>query len=193
MPRFELRLILHCSPLLFFSLFAFFVQVKRGKKVTEDHDDDDSEDEEEHKTTLREEVEREYYPEKYHFWPFGDPFMYKVRTYKQQPVDIFYQVQVLSPLPYTYMYPNAIYFLLSFHLPAQTFCPETCQRGKTKGRRRVVDTSLRRYGLMKTDNQGHVCLKWTTAMKRLIDYESMPCCGSLILCVSKIDYDLKLW
>jgi hypothetical protein len=31
--------------------------VKRGKKVTEDHDDDDSEDEEEHKTTLREEVE----------------------------------------------------------------------------------------------------------------------------------------
>ena len=52
--------------------------MKRGKKVTEDHDDDDSEDEEEHKTTLREEVEREYYPEKYHFWPFGDPFMYKV-------------------------------------------------------------------------------------------------------------------
>ena len=30
--------------------------MKRGKKVTEDHDDDDSEDEEEHKTTLREEV-----------------------------------------------------------------------------------------------------------------------------------------
>jgi hypothetical protein len=26
---------------------------------------------EEHKTSLREEVEREYFPERYHFWPFG--------------------------------------------------------------------------------------------------------------------------
>jgi hypothetical protein len=58
--------------------------MKRGKKVTDDHDDDESEDEEEHKTTLREEVEREYYPEKYHFWPFGDPFMYKRKHFAQK-------------------------------------------------------------------------------------------------------------
>ena len=31
----------------------------------------------------RAQVEREFYPEKYHFWPFGDPFMYK-RKYMAQ-------------------------------------------------------------------------------------------------------------
>lgn len=32
---------------------------------------------EEHKKTLREEIERQYYPEKYDFLPFGDPFIHK--------------------------------------------------------------------------------------------------------------------
>lgn len=27
--------------------------------------------------TLREEVERKYYPERFEFWPFGDPFIAK--------------------------------------------------------------------------------------------------------------------
>jgi hypothetical protein len=59
------------------------IKVKRGKR-DEDHDDDDDSDEpEEHKTSMREEVEREFYPERYHFWPFGDPFIYK-RKYMAQ-------------------------------------------------------------------------------------------------------------
>ena len=40
--------------------------------------------EEEHKTTLREEVEREYYPEKYSFHPFGDPWIYKRKYFAQK-------------------------------------------------------------------------------------------------------------
>jgi tetratricopeptide (TPR) repeat protein len=44
------------------------IKVKRGRK---DEDDDSEDEEEEHKTTMREEVEREFYPERYHFWPFG--------------------------------------------------------------------------------------------------------------------------
>jgi tetratricopeptide (TPR) repeat protein len=44
------------------------IKVKRGRR---DEDDDSDDSEEEHKTTMREEVEREFYPEKYHFWPFG--------------------------------------------------------------------------------------------------------------------------
>lgn len=40
--------------------------------------DDDSEDEdEERRQSLREEIERKYYPERYDFWPFGDPFIHK--------------------------------------------------------------------------------------------------------------------
>ena len=40
--------------------------------------DDDSEDEdEERKQSLREEIERKYYPERYDYWPFGDPFINK--------------------------------------------------------------------------------------------------------------------
>lgn len=44
------------------------IKVKRGRR---DEDDDSDDSEEEHKTSMREEVEREFYPEKYHFWPFG--------------------------------------------------------------------------------------------------------------------------
>ena len=47
------------------------IKVKRGHRDDED-DEDDSEEEEEHKTTMREEVEREFYPERYSFWPFGE-------------------------------------------------------------------------------------------------------------------------
>ena len=32
---------------------------------------------EEHKQSLREEIERKYFPERYEFWPFGDPFIEK--------------------------------------------------------------------------------------------------------------------
>ena len=31
----------------------------------------------EHQQSLREEIERKYYPERYDFWPFGDPFINK--------------------------------------------------------------------------------------------------------------------
>jgi hypothetical protein len=44
------------------------IKVKRGRR---DDSDESEDDEEEHKTTMREEVEREFYPERYHFWPFG--------------------------------------------------------------------------------------------------------------------------
>ena len=41
-------------------------------------DEDDSEEEaEEHKQSLREEIERKYYPERYEYLPFGDPFIHK--------------------------------------------------------------------------------------------------------------------
>lgn len=46
------------------------IKVKKGHKDDED-DEDDSDEDEEHKTTMREEVEREFYPEKYQYWPFG--------------------------------------------------------------------------------------------------------------------------
>ena len=34
-------------------------------------------EDEEHQQTLREEIERKYYPARYDFWPFGDPFINK--------------------------------------------------------------------------------------------------------------------
>ena len=44
----------------------------------DDDDDDDNEAEEENKKqSLREEIERKYFPEKYKFFPFGDPFVEK--------------------------------------------------------------------------------------------------------------------
>ena len=60
------------------------IKVKRGRMNEDDDDDDDEEEDEEHKTTLREEVEREYYPERYQFWPFGDPFIYKRKREAQK-------------------------------------------------------------------------------------------------------------
>jgi DnaJ-domain-containing protein 1 len=42
-----------------------------------DSDSDGYESEEENKQTLREEIERKYFPERYEFWPFGDPFINK--------------------------------------------------------------------------------------------------------------------
>ena len=46
---------------------------KRGGRDSDDSEDDD----EERKQSLREEIERKYYPERYDFWPFGDPFINK--------------------------------------------------------------------------------------------------------------------
>eukprot|EP00927_Polykrikos_kofoidii_P048903 TRINITY_DN43072_c0_g1_i1.p1 TRINITY_DN43072_c0_g1~~TRINITY_DN43072_c0_g1_i1.p1 ORF type:complete len:1036 (-),score=219.78 TRINITY_DN43072_c0_g1_i1:105-3212(-) len=40
------------------------------------NNDSDSDDEREHKS-LRERIERKYFPERYKFWPFGDPFIQK--------------------------------------------------------------------------------------------------------------------
>jgi curved DNA-binding protein CbpA len=54
------------------------VQTKRGD------DSDDSEEDEEHKQSLREEVERKYYPERYDYWPFGDPFIHKRKREEQK-------------------------------------------------------------------------------------------------------------
>lgn len=42
-------------------------------------EDEDSDDDEKKKQSLREEIERKYYPERYKFWPFGDPFIEKRR------------------------------------------------------------------------------------------------------------------
>eukprot|EP00928_Gymnodinium_smaydae_P031713 TRINITY_DN23192_c0_g1_i1.p1 TRINITY_DN23192_c0_g1~~TRINITY_DN23192_c0_g1_i1.p1 ORF type:complete len:1040 (-),score=169.04 TRINITY_DN23192_c0_g1_i1:75-3143(-) len=39
--------------------------------------EDSSSDSDREKKTLREEVERKYFPERYKFWPFGDPFIEK--------------------------------------------------------------------------------------------------------------------
>merc|ERR1712007_426951 len=46
--------------------------MKKGR----DRDDSESESEREERS-LREEVERKYFPERYKFWPFGDPFIEK--------------------------------------------------------------------------------------------------------------------
>jgi curved DNA-binding protein CbpA len=50
------------------------IKSRRGGK---DSDSDDYASDEENKQTLREEIERKYYPERYEFWPFGDPFINK--------------------------------------------------------------------------------------------------------------------
>ena len=48
------------------------IQSKRGRGSGSDSDSDVDE---EHKQSLREEIERKYFPERYDFWPFGDPFI----------------------------------------------------------------------------------------------------------------------
>ena len=58
-----------------------------GKDVKSNRDDErDSEDSdaEENKTSLREEVERKYFPERYKFLPFGDPFIEKRKREKRK-------------------------------------------------------------------------------------------------------------
>ena len=48
------------------------VKARKKGRGDDDGDDDDSEDEaEEHKQSLREEIERKYYPERYEYLPFG--------------------------------------------------------------------------------------------------------------------------
>jgi len=39
--------------------------------------EDDEEEEESKKQSIREEIERKYFPERYKFFPFGDPFVEK--------------------------------------------------------------------------------------------------------------------
>jgi curved DNA-binding protein CbpA len=50
------------------------IKSRRGGK---DSDSDGYASDEENKQTLREEIERKYFPERYEFWPFGDPFIQK--------------------------------------------------------------------------------------------------------------------
>ena len=53
---------------------------KKQKRHEDDSSDSDSEDEDGNKKkSLREEVERKYFPENFKFWPFGDPFVEKRR------------------------------------------------------------------------------------------------------------------
>jgi hypothetical protein len=56
------------------------VKKKKKKKSPYDSDSSDSEDEDGNKKkSLREEIERKYFPENFKFWPFGDPFVEKRR------------------------------------------------------------------------------------------------------------------
>jgi curved DNA-binding protein CbpA len=50
---------------------ASYDQGNDVKKQRGSADSDDSEEDEEHTQSLREEIERKYYPERYDFWPFG--------------------------------------------------------------------------------------------------------------------------
>ena len=52
------------------------VKSRRGGKDS-GSDSDEYASDEENKQTLREEIERKYFPERYEFWPFGDPFINK--------------------------------------------------------------------------------------------------------------------
>lgn len=53
-------------------------QYDDGADIGQKKDDDDSdEDDERKKQSIREEIERKYFPERYAFWPFGDPFVEK--------------------------------------------------------------------------------------------------------------------
>ena len=47
------------------------------KKPQNDSDSSEYSDDEHAKPSLREEVERKYWPERYKFLPFGDPFVQK--------------------------------------------------------------------------------------------------------------------
>ena len=45
---------------------------------------DDEEEDDETRQSLREEIERKYYPERYEYWPFGDPFIQKRKRQAQK-------------------------------------------------------------------------------------------------------------
>ena len=51
---------------------AAYDQGNDVKQQRSGDDSDESEEDEEHKQSLREEIERKYYPERYDFWPFGE-------------------------------------------------------------------------------------------------------------------------
>ncbi|CAD7928519.1 unnamed protein product [Amoebophrya sp. A25] len=53
------------------------------KHEKKNNDDSDSDGEQE-KKSLREEIERKYFPERYKFWPFGDPFVQKRKLMEQR-------------------------------------------------------------------------------------------------------------
>ena len=56
------------------SMYDQGVDVKSRRGGGESGSEDD---EEEHRQSLREEIERKYFPERYEYWPFGDPFINK--------------------------------------------------------------------------------------------------------------------
>jgi len=45
---------------------------------------EDSEDSDREEKSLREEVERKYFPERFKYWPFGDPFIEKRKLYERR-------------------------------------------------------------------------------------------------------------
>uniref|UniRef100_A0A0G4I5Q7 J domain-containing protein n=1 Tax=Chromera velia CCMP2878 TaxID=1169474 RepID=A0A0G4I5Q7_9ALVE len=54
------------------------------KKRRDTDSDSEDEDDERKKKSLREEIERKYFPERYKFWPFGDPFVEKRKRQERQ-------------------------------------------------------------------------------------------------------------
>ncbi|CAD7928001.1 unnamed protein product [Amoebophrya sp. A120] len=60
-------------------------QYNNGADLGKEKKDDDSDsDDEQKKQSLREEIERKYFPERYKFWPFGDPFVQKRKREEQK-------------------------------------------------------------------------------------------------------------
>eukprot|EP00965_Chrysotila_dentata_P074033 2445406-Pleurochrysis_carterae.AAC.5 len=53
-------------------------------KTSRGNDDDSDDEDEAHRQSLREEIERKYYPERYEYWPFGDPFIHKRKREEQK-------------------------------------------------------------------------------------------------------------
>jgi curved DNA-binding protein CbpA len=60
------------------------VRARKAAAGNESDEEEEEEEEEEHRKTLREEIERKYYPERYEFLPFGDPFIHKRKRQEQQ-------------------------------------------------------------------------------------------------------------
>ena len=60
------------------------VDVKSSRRGGGSDDDDSAAEDEEHQQSLREEIERKYYPERFDYWPFGDPFIQKRKRAEQK-------------------------------------------------------------------------------------------------------------